>query len=174
MNSFRAIHVLNTTEAWQTFEKNDPCIKFLEMVHVVDLMQQCVQAYYEEDVVSKKFLISFTTTHPVKICYECAHLFLFFSKKKRQLLEKTEFQDKCLRKKKNFEKLLDENVAHGLDRTIDGKKQMRISNLFCHSFNLMIIHFSFNSTYQIYFKYRTKIFRFHSFKFYFNRIFKSN
>jgi hypothetical protein len=40
------------------FEKDDPCIKFLEMVHIVDLIQQCVQAHYEEDVVSDKGRIS--------------------------------------------------------------------------------------------------------------------
>jgi hypothetical protein len=44
--------MLDTSEASQLYESNDPCVRFLEMVHVVDLIQQCVQAYYEEDIVS--------------------------------------------------------------------------------------------------------------------------
>jgi hypothetical protein len=41
------------------------------------------------------------------------------------ILVKSEYYDQCLRKKKNFERLLDENVATGMDRTIDGNHKSR-------------------------------------------------
>lgn len=108
-----ALHLAKYTphEDGEARDRTDvaPLAEFFELVHIADLIQQMVEVYWKEEMVSVLWDVdSHLFERRIHVCV--------FAKNK--IVDKHDFLNEVNKEKKAFERLLDDCVAQGMDQGI--------------------------------------------------------